>query len=69
MVKLEIPIRELREARALSQEALARLVGVSVRTVARWESGISQPSPLALEKLQQTIWQGNAGVATHEYGS
>jgi DNA-binding transcriptional regulator YiaG len=48
-------IRSAREAQALSQEALARLVGVSVRTVARWESGLSQPSSLALEKLRQTV--------------
>lgn len=52
-----ISIRELRQERALSQEALARLVGVSVRTIVRWESGVSRPSPLALEKLQQTVDQ------------
>jgi putative transcriptional regulator len=45
-------VREAREARALSQEAFARLLGVSVRTVARWESGTSRPSSLALQKLQ-----------------
>jgi len=48
-------IRSAREAQALSQEALARLIGVSVRTVARWESGISQPSTLAWEKLRLTV--------------
>lgn len=51
-------IREIRELQALSQEAFARLLGVSVRTVARWESGVSQPSPLALEKLRQAVPQG-----------
>jgi DNA-binding transcriptional regulator YiaG len=44
-------IRLAREAQALSQEAFARTLGVSVRTVARWESGISRPSALALDKL------------------
>jgi len=48
-------IRELREVSVLSQEALARNVGVAVRTVARWESGVSRPSPLAIEKLNQIL--------------
>ena len=45
-------MRELRLTFGLSQEQLARLVGVSVRTVARWEGGHSQPSPLAERQLQ-----------------
>ena len=57
--------RQLREARALSQEALARIVGVSVRTVVRWEGGKSKPSPLALEKLQQTVFDQSTGVIIH----
>ena len=48
-------IRELRENFVLSQEALARKLGVAVRTVARWESGTSKPSPLAIEKLSQIL--------------
>ena len=46
-------IRTLREEAVLSQEALARSLGVAVRTVARWESGNSKPSPLANEKLNE----------------
>ncbi|MFC1499600.1 helix-turn-helix domain-containing protein [Candidatus Zixiibacteriota bacterium] len=45
-------MRMLRQAFGLSQERLARLVGVSVRTVARWEGGQSQPSPLAERQLR-----------------
>ncbi len=45
-------MRKLRLAFGLSQERLARLVGVSVRTVARWEGGQSQPSPLAERQLR-----------------
>jgi putative transcriptional regulator len=48
-------IRELRETSVLSQEALARNLGVAVRTVARWESGVSKPSPLAIEKLSRIL--------------
>jgi transcriptional regulator with XRE-family HTH domain len=34
---------EMREERGLSREALAHRMGVSVRTVARWESGMHTP--------------------------
>lgn len=64
--ELSFSIREIREARALSQEALARLIGVSVRTIARWESGVSRPSPLALEKLQRTVVEKKGGLPVHE---
>jgi DNA-binding XRE family transcriptional regulator len=58
-------IRELRESSELSQEAFARLIGVSVRTIARWESGSSSPSPLALEKLQVKVLRQSKGVVAH----
>lgn len=48
-------IKAFREAHALSQEGLARVLGVSVRTVARWESGTSRPSALASDKLLQKV--------------
>lgn len=51
-------IRALRENLLLSQEALARKLGVAVRTVARWESGASKPSPLAIEKIHQILADG-----------
>jgi DNA-binding transcriptional regulator YiaG len=41
------PIKKFRERLKCSQEDLARLVGVSVRTVQRWEKGIVRPSRLA----------------------
>jgi DNA-binding transcriptional regulator YiaG len=57
-----VQIRALRESSVLSQEALARNIGVAVRTVARWESGTSKPSPLAVEKLNQIlVMQKRAG--------
>lgn len=52
MVSLQKQLKTLRQRRAISQEELARLIGVSVRTVVRWEQGYSQPSPLALARLQ-----------------
>ena len=45
-------MRELRHRLGdLSQENLARRVGVSWSTVSRWENGKGKPSPLAREKL------------------
>jgi DNA-binding transcriptional regulator YiaG len=54
-------LKKLREGQSLSQEALARLIGVSVRTVARWENGQCKPSPLATEKLLRFAPAGQGG--------
>lgn len=48
-------LKKLREWQSLSQEGLARLLGVSVRTVVRWENGQSKPSPLATQKLEAIV--------------
>jgi len=37
-------LKQLREQAGLSQEALARIVGVSSKTVSNWERGISVAS-------------------------
>jgi putative transcriptional regulator len=39
--KLPLTLKQLREKAGLSQEALARLLGVSSKTVSNWERGIS----------------------------
>lgn len=44
-------IKELREQLQLTQEDLARKIGVVWSTVSRWERGLGAPSPLAKEKL------------------
>ena len=45
-------LRQLRHRLGdLSQEQLARRVGVSWSTINRWENGKGTPSPLAREKL------------------
>ena len=36
-------IRRLRKAKNLSQEALARLLGVSFQAVSKWETGTALP--------------------------
>jgi DNA-binding transcriptional regulator YiaG len=40
-------LKEIRRQLALSQEDLARQIGVSCATVNRWETGLSKPSKLA----------------------
>ncbi len=40
-------VKEVRRQLALSQEDLAREIGVSFATVNRWENGKAQPSKLA----------------------
>ena len=46
-------IKELRRKLGLSQEGLARKLGVSVITVRRWEKGTFKPSPLALLRIEE----------------
>ena len=46
-------IKELRLRLGLSQEKFANKLGVSVFTVARWESSKSRPSQLAQRRLNR----------------
>lgn len=51
-------IKNLRLQFGLSQERFARLLGVSLQTVRRWESGLTKPLPiisLKLEELQRQV--------------
>jgi DNA-binding transcriptional regulator YiaG len=44
-------VKKIREQLTLSQEDLARQLGVSYATVNRWENGQSKPSKLAKARL------------------
>jgi ribosome-binding protein aMBF1 (putative translation factor) len=44
-------VKEVRSQLAISQEDLAREIGVSFATVNRWENGQSKPSKLAKAQL------------------
>lgn len=46
-------IRELRLETGLTQEQFAALLGVAYPTVNRWENGHAQPSPLAMQKIEE----------------
>ncbi len=45
-------IKAIRLRLGLSQEALARLLGVCFQTVNRWERGVYRPSNLAISKIK-----------------
>lgn len=45
-------VKEIRRQLALSQEDLARQLGVSYATVNRWENDLSKPSKLAKAQLE-----------------
>ncbi|NMF65386.1 transcriptional regulator [Brasilonema octagenarum UFV-E1] len=57
-------VRELRQHFNLSQERFAAQLGVSFKTVNRWENGHSTPSPMALKLIKDQLLQmGVSGKA------
>lgn len=49
--------RSLRQKLNLSQASFAAKLGVSVRTVNRWENGHAHPSKMALRLLEEMVNQ------------
>jgi putative transcriptional regulator len=49
-------VRQLRRLVNLTQAQFAEKLGVSVPTIARWESNRSQPLPLALMQLKAMLY-------------
>ncbi|MFP4298914.1 MAG: helix-turn-helix domain-containing protein [Spirulinaceae cyanobacterium] len=49
--------RSLRQQLNLSQASFAAKLGVSVRTVNRWENGHAHPSKMALKLLEEMLNQ------------
>jgi len=60
MKKLEEKVRELRRRKKLTQEDMAREMGVSLSTVQRWESKGCQPIRLARRELRRLLQE--AGI-------
>lgn len=48
-------IRELREDRGLSAAGLARLMGVTERSIQRWEAGTSRPTKASARRLARAL--------------
>ena len=46
-----LTIHQLRERLGLTSQELSNQLGVSISTVSRWETGVSNPSKLAVSKL------------------
>ncbi|WP_088893785.1 helix-turn-helix transcriptional regulator [Leptolyngbya ohadii] len=59
----KVTLKQLREKAGLSQEALARLVGVSSKTVSNWERGTNAAS---LTVPQMKALCEALGVTLHE---
>ena len=52
-MKFQDKVKQVRKELGLSQEALAREVGVSFTTVNRWETGKKEPSSLGAKAFYE----------------
>lgn len=53
-----IDIKTIRVELGLTQEDLARRLGLALSTVSKWEQGVTSPSRLAREKLEKLLKKG-----------
>lgn len=60
-------VRRLRNAKGLSQEKLARVVGVTMGAVAQWERGDYVPRHEHVEKLDDALEAGGEILASFGY--
>jgi transcriptional regulator with XRE-family HTH domain len=56
-------IKKGRELRHISQEALAQVLGVAVRTVSRWETGKAKPKQRDVESILYAFDAHDRGIA------
>jgi putative transcriptional regulator len=65
-------VKEVRRQLAISQEDLARELGVSFATVNRWENGLAKPSKLARVQLdtfcERMVEAGMLNLPEDSYG-
>jgi len=47
--------RRIRMQIGMTQEQFAHLLGVSVGSISKWESGKTLPSPLAIDKIKSIM--------------
>ncbi|MEH2254800.1 helix-turn-helix domain-containing protein [Nostoc sp.] len=61
-LKISDLIRQLRQQLHLSQKKFAAKLGVSLRTINRWENGSTVPSQMALKLIEEMLEKmGEAG--------
>jgi DNA-binding transcriptional regulator YiaG len=58
MKKEKIDIKALRLRLGLTQEDVARRLGLALSTVCKWEQGVTSPSRLAYEKIEMVFGKG-----------
>lgn len=58
MKREPIDIKSIRIGLGLTQEELARKLGLTLSTVSKWEQGITSPSRLAREKIEKMLKKG-----------
>ena len=63
----KILIPELRAAMNLSQEDLAKLLGVAVVSISRWENGHSKPTKIVKVKLDKLFKRYDIKVEEEQY--
>jgi DNA-binding transcriptional regulator YiaG len=58
MTNKKMDIKALRLRLGLTQEDVARQLGLALSTVSKWEQGITSPSRLAYEKIESMLRKG-----------
>ena len=56
-------LKEIRTRLKLSQQALAEMIGVSRRSIYRWEQGIHSPHPSFERAIRELAKNGKRGAA------
>ena len=59
-------IRNFRLQHGFSIERLSRELGVTARTIYRWERGITQPSPRIMKRFEKLRFRLTANLTTRE---
>ena len=55
MIKEPVDIKAIRLELKFTQEDLARILGVTLSTVSKWEQELFSPSRLAREKIEKVL--------------
>ena len=56
MINYAIKIKEYRQRKLLTQEDLAKFLGVSVTSITRWENGKFEPT-MAIKRKLKTLFE------------
>ena len=56
MINYAVKIKEYRQRKLLTQEDLAKLLGVSVTSITRWENGKFEPT-MAIKRKLKTLFE------------